>query len=182
MSDAEGRSDPTTTVSSPLVEAYLHDRDDLVRYFAARLRSRCEAEDLVQELGRRLIELRPADGLENPSAYLHRIAHNLMLDRRRSAGRAQRRDDAVIELRHSRTGSGMIADEPSPEEAVTAREALRRLLGEVARLPAKPRLAFELHKLRGHSHAETARLMGISRSGVEKHVMTALKLLTTRLP
>lgn len=166
----------------PLLEAYLRERDDLVRYFAARLRSIAEAEDLIQELGRRLLEATPTGEIDRPAAYLHRTACNLLLDRQRSEARARRRDDGAFEHHRTLTGGALAVDEATPEQAAGARVALRRLLSEVARLPAKPRLAFELHKLQGHSHAETAKLMGISRSGVEKHVMTALQLLTARLP
>ncbi len=49
-------------------------------------------------------------------------------------------------------------------------------------LPPATRRAFELHKLEGRTHAETAALMGISRSGVEKHMMAALKFLLARMP
>ncbi len=180
MGEGAGSGKPGSAPS--LLETYLRERDDLVRAFAPRLRCRTAAEDLIQELGRRLLETPPSVEIDRPSAYLFRTAHNLMLDLRRSEGRERRREGWVVEHQVALGGGGVLAaDEASPEQAASAREALRRLAAEVARLPAKPRLAFELHKLRGHSHAQTARLMGISRSGVEKHMMAALKLLTARL-
>ncbi|MGH1559501.1 sigma factor-like helix-turn-helix DNA-binding protein [Caulobacter segnis] len=54
--------------------------------------------------------------------------------------------------------------------------------GRGRRGPAgETRQAFQLHKLEGHSHVETARRMGISVSTVEKHISAALKTLTRRL-
>lgn len=177
----KGTGHNESEIRPSLLETYLRERDDLVRVFAPKLRSREAAEDLVQELGRRLLEAPPAAEIEKPSAYLFRTAHNLMLDLRRSEGRERRREGGVVEHQIALGGGVLSADQPSPEQAASAREALRRLAAEISQLPAKPRLAFELHKLKGHSHAETARLMGISRSGVEKHMMAALKLLTARL-
>jgi RNA polymerase sigma-70 factor (ECF subfamily) len=49
-------------------------------------------------------------------------------------------------------------------------------------LPPQVARAFKLHKLEGLSHAETAAVMGVSRSSVEKHISAALKALTARLP
>ena len=62
-----------------------------------------------------------------------------------------------------------------------APEKWRALVEAVDDLPEKTRHAFQLHKLEGLSHAETARRMGISTSTVEKHISSALKTLTRRL-
>ena len=78
-------------------------------------------------------------------------------------------------------GGREVADEPSADEVVTARQRLRALVEAVDDLPEKTRHAFQLHKLDGLCHAETARRMGISTSTVEKHISSALKTLTRRL-
>ena len=74
-----------------------------------------------------------------------------------------------------------MTDEPPADEVVAGRQRLRALVEAVQELPEKTRQAFQLHKLGGHSHAETARRMGISVSTVEKHISSALKTLTRRL-
>ncbi len=172
---------PEAGGGAALMAAYLRDREDLVRAFAPRLRSREAAEDLVQELGCKLAELGDLEAIERPRAYLHRLAMNLMLDRRRHDRRAGERDGAWREGEVVVFGAEPVAETPSPEVVAGARLELQRLLRALDEAPPKARRAFELHKLEGHSHAETARLMGISRSGVEKHMMAALKLLTARL-
>ena len=67
------------------------------------------------------------------------------------------------------------------DEALASRQRLAKLVAELETLPPRMRRAFQLHKLEGMSHAETARAMGISISAVEKHVSGALKALMGRL-
>ena len=52
------------------------------------------AEDLVQDLYVRVASLESDEDIENPSAYLYRLASNLMLDRLRSDRRSDARDSA----------------------------------------------------------------------------------------
>eukprot|EP01041_Mallomonas_annulata_P026437 gene26437-47759_t len=78
-------------------------------------------------------------------------------------------------------GGEDIALEPAPDEAAASRQRLRQLVDAVAELPPQMQRAFRLHKLEGNSHAETARIMGLSVKSVEKHISAALKALTLRL-
>ena len=164
-----------------LLDAYMAKREDLVRYFAARMRSREAAEDLMQDLYLRLSTLAPEESIDNPSAYLYRLASNLMLDRIRSEKRASARDDAW-RLAHRAVFAGEeIVDEASPEQAAEARQRLNRTIEAIKLLPPKTRRAFELHKLQGLSHEETARALGVSRKTVEKQVSAALRQLLAKL-
>lgn len=167
--------------ASALMSAYLAQRENLVRAFSARLGSREAAEDLIQDLGRRLVEIDDFDHVHTPGAYLYRLACNLMLDNRRRDGRALRRDGAWRRDNVVMLADEPVAESPEAEAALDARRRLGRLVDLLDELPPKVRRAFELHKLEGRSQAETARLMQISRSGVEKHMMTALRFLTARL-
>jgi RNA polymerase sigma-70 factor (ECF subfamily) len=164
-----------------LLDAYLSRRDDLVRFFAARLRSMSAAEDLVQDLYVRIASLSPAEPVENPSAFLYRLASNLMLDRLRSDRRAGARDSAWLQGQRLEIGGEAVADEPSAEQNVAARQRLAQLAKGIAELPPKTRRAFELHKLEGLSQEETARLLGVSRKTVEKQISSALQKLLARL-
>jgi RNA polymerase sigma-70 factor (ECF subfamily) len=160
---------------SILLETYLEKRPALVRFFAARLKSVGAAEDLVQELYLKLAALDEAEEIDNPSAFLYRAAHNLMLDRQRQERRTNLRDGAWQETQELRAG------EPAVDDALAARRRLVRLGAIVEEMPAKMREAFRLHKLEGLSHAETARSMNVSVSAVEKHISAALKLLLKKL-
>ena len=119
---------------------------------------------------------------ENPSAFLYRAAVNLMLDRARSARRSSARDEAWRQIQGDAASGGDVADQhPSPEQATASRQRLRQLVDAVRLLPPQTRRAFELHKLEGLSHAETAERLGVSRKTVEKQISAALRALIVKL-
>ena len=79
-------------------------------------------------------------------------------------------------------GGGSAASlEPPADQAMIARERLDLILAAIEGLPAPVREAFRLHKLEGLSHAETAEAMGVSRSSVEKYIMTSLRRIAQRV-
>jgi RNA polymerase sigma-70 factor (ECF subfamily) len=164
-----------------LLDAYMSRRDDLVRFFAARLRSMAAAEDLVQDLYIRVSSLDSDEPVENPSAYLYRLASNLMLDRLRSDRRSGARDSAWVQTQRLEVAGEAVADEPSAEQNVAGRQRLSLLTRAIAELPPKTRRAFQLHKLEGLSQEETARALGVSRKTVEKQISSALHRLLARL-
>ena len=163
--------------AAPLLGAYLERRADLGRFFSARLNSAAAAEDLLQDLYLKVCALKVDEEIKNPSAYLYRLATNLMLDSLRYERRVQARDDAWYATRRVDVGGEDVVDQPSAEDSVIARERLANLAKTIETLPPKVRRAFTLHKFEGLSHAETARAMGVSRSAVEKYIVSALKTL-----
>jgi RNA polymerase sigma-70 factor (ECF subfamily) len=164
-----------------LSDAYLAKRDDLIRYFAARMRSREAAEDLIQDLFVRIRALDSTAEIENPSAYLFRLANNMMLDRLRSGQRSGARDEAWRRSQSVDLAGQEVADAASPEQAAVASERLRRTLAAIESLPPRTRRAFELHRLEGLSQEQTAQALGVSRKTVEKQVSAAVKHLLARL-
>jgi RNA polymerase sigma factor (sigma-70 family) len=163
-----------------LLSSYLERRADLVRYFRARLRSDEAAEDLVQDIYLKISNL-PAPEIGNPVAYLYRLGTNLMLDRLKAQRRAGRRDGEWRDLHSGSVGGEDVADASPADDVTDARQRLRRIIAVVNELPPPMREAFRLHKLEGLSHAETARAMGVSRSSVEKYMMTCLKRILAKV-
>ena len=163
-----------------LMDAYLERRQDLVRFFAGRLNSVAAAEDLIQDLFVKVQAVDADTEIHNPSAFLHRLASNLMLDRLRQGRRSRAREDAWYETRRSSVGGVDVVDEPSAEDRLVAHQRLERLTEAIETLSPRTREAFVLHKLNGMTHGETAEAMGISRSAVEKHIIGALKVLLRR--
>lgn len=163
-----------------LVEAYFAYRGDLQRFIAARLgRSGQDVDDVLQDLYLKASVVGPETQVRDPRAYLYRLASNLMMDRWRSGRRAAARDGAWRQISAGEGADGGLDDAPSAEAVVAARQRLERLRVDVENLPEKTRRVFKLHKFDGLSYAETASALGISRSSVEKHMMDALRRLTT---
>jgi RNA polymerase sigma factor (sigma-70 family) len=166
--------------SPPLTAAYLERRDDLRRFFQARLGGRADVEDLVQELYLK-VQAITGEAIDNPPAYLYRLASNLMLDRLRRAKRAGARETEWRRANHAMVGALDVADAPDAEAAVIARQRLEKLSQALTTLSPVTQRVFRLHKFEGLTQVETAARMGISLSAVEKHVSLALGHLLKRV-
>lgn len=165
---------------SPLASAYLERRDDMRRFFLARVGGRGDVEDLVQDLYLK-VQAVTDTSIENPSAYLYRLASNLMLDRLRRAKRSGARESEWRRTHHASIGALDVADTPDAESAMIARQRLEKLSSALETLAPLTQRVFRLHKFEGLSHAETAQRLGISRSAVEKHVSLALGHLVAKV-
>ena len=160
-----------------LLELYLEKRNALVRFFTARTGSASEAEDLVQALYFKVTHVNSAE-IQHGAAFLYRLGLNLMVDHFRSARRGQARDREYQRLQSGADDSAEVSDSPSPEDATHARLRLERLLAVVRGFPPQCRRVFQMHKIEGMSHGEVAGALGISRSAVEKHMISALRRLS----
>ncbi len=157
-----------------LLNAYLAQRPALTRFLKARLGNEAEAGDIAQEIYIRLTRA-PPGGVDNPSAYLYRMAANLARDHRRERQRAHARDGQWLETRHPDGVIEPVADEAPADRAYAAKQELTRLIASLDDLSPQCRRVFVLHKFEGLSHPEIAARVGISRSTVEKHMGTALR-------
>ena len=109
-----------------------HDADDVVQDAFLRAYRGLRATD-------RPIALRP---------WLYMIVRNRALDELRSPQRGGTYDDELA-----------LSAVPVADAATCAQESdeMRRLVGEIARLPERQRMALVLREFDGRSHAETAR-------------------------
>jgi RNA polymerase sigma-70 factor (ECF subfamily) len=174
--------DSRSSPADGLVLLYTQHRPQLLRFLRARTGDAAEAEDIVQELWLRLQKL-DTGPIGNGRAYLFQIANNLVLDRVRERQRRARRDRQWAESVQldDAAGGEVAAPGPAPAEALIEQEELRQLTEAMAALPEGAQRAFLLHKIEGCSHAEVAARLGISRSGVEKHIALAMKHLRRAL-
>lgn len=156
-------------------------RGELLRFLRARAGSLPEAEDCLQDLWLKAAS-EPAAPIANGRAYLFRMANNLLLDRRRGHYRAMQRDRRWIESEGETAPAEWRADPaPRADDALARQQEADILARAVAALPPGAQRALRLHRFDGHGQAEVAEIMGISRSGVEKHLALAMRHLRAAL-
>jgi RNA polymerase sigma factor (sigma-70 family) len=165
---------------NPLIPVYLERREEFVRYFRARLRSEEAAQDLVQDMYVKLAGL-PSEKIDNPSAYLYRLGTNLMLDRIKARRRTRLRENEWRGANSALLGGQDLGREAPVDEVLAARQRIAQMVEALNELPEPAQQAFRLHKLEGLSHAETAAIMKVSRSSVEKYLMSCLKQILAKV-
>ncbi|HEX7885134.1 MAG TPA: RNA polymerase sigma factor [Phenylobacterium sp.] len=170
-----------TDARAALLAAYLERREDLVRFFTLRLKSAAAGEDLVQDIYLRIVAKEPGADVRNAAGYLYRLGSNLMLDRLRGERRRAARDHEWRDSHHTLVGAEEVSEDPPADAAVAARQRLEAVVAVLKDLPDQTQRVFRMHKFDGLSHSEVAQALGISRSAVEKHCMTALRRLAERL-
>lgn len=142
----------------------------LTRFFIRRTRRRDEAADLLQETFLRFLRIEGQAGeVDRPEAYLQRIASNLVCN-------LARRGAAVA---RTVTPSGFDPDafagsEPSPLAYLEAKDLLSLYQRALAKLRPKTREIFLLHRCDGLTYRQIASQMGLSVSGVERHMTKAI--------
>jgi RNA polymerase sigma-70 factor (ECF subfamily) len=81
---------------------------------------------------------------------------------------------------HLQVLAGLPADEPDPERAAHAREAVRRLYAVLDRLDAKHRIAYTLHVIDGRSIKDVAQVTRSSSLAVKNRVWRARRSVHAR--
>jgi RNA polymerase sigma-70 factor (ECF subfamily) len=155
-----------------------------------RLRGKLDLSGVVQQT---LLEAHQArDQLHGLSeaqlaAWLRRALANNLADEARRLG-AQVRDVGrerplrqAVDDSSARLEMLLVAKQASPSHQVVRQEDLLQLAEALARLPEDQRLAVELHHLEGRTLAETAEIMGRTRSAVASLVFRGLRNLRRML-
>ncbi|SDU03569.1 sigma-70 family RNA polymerase sigma factor [Halopseudomonas salegens] len=125
------------------------------------------AADLVQDVFIRLLCKDSIPAMDEPRAYLARIAHGLMVD-------YQRRQ--ALERAWLERLSMLPEDEmPSPEEHMQIVESLARIDALLDGLKPRVSRVFLLSRLEGLSYPAIARQLDVSLSTVEKDMAQALR-------
>jgi RNA polymerase sigma-70 factor (ECF subfamily) len=166
---------------SVLLAEYLAKRDALRHFLTAQLKSREDAEDVLQDLYVKVSRTPDIDDLQKPASYLFKMAVNLAHDRRRERKRAKLREADWVSVLYTKAGDQTVADQPSAEVGYAAKQRLIAIREALTKLSPQCQRAFMLHKFEGLSHLQVAQSMKISRSTVEKHMHTALKHLIREL-
>jgi RNA polymerase sigma factor (sigma-70 family) len=146
----------------------------LRRYFLKRAPSG-EIDDLVQEVFLRMQTHMSREPIEHLDRYLFTVASSVLSDQaRRRAVRRHAAHETLQEVHHP-------VEDLTPERVLLNREELEVVVSAIADLPVRTRDVFVLHRFEEMSCGSIADELGMSVSGVEKHIMKALRLLRARL-
>jgi RNA polymerase sigma-70 factor (ECF subfamily) len=145
----------------------------LRRFVRARVASRQDAEDVIQEAYLRVLRYSAQNVVENREQLLFSAARNLAIDTQR---RGKVRQKTAIEL-------AVLAPMqwPASDEVVDTEQRLARVEAAIAALPSRCREVFLMHRIDGLSYSEIAAQRGISVSTVEKHIARACLMIDSRL-
>jgi RNA polymerase sigma-70 factor (ECF subfamily) len=153
-----------------LAEAYA---SLLFRVAHSVLRSRAEAEDVVQDAFVRVIEHRRSlPAVRDMRVYLVRIAWNLAIDRRRRI-RPEQMDVGFAE--------SLVARDMPVDDALQETQRVKTVLRAMEKLPKAERYVLLLSALEELSTREMAQVMGKSESAVRALLFRARARLRERL-
>lgn len=150
-------------------------RPALVAFFQRRCRNSSEAEDLAQDVVVRALTHSESLLPGKANGYIFRIAVNRWRDRGR---RLVSHGTTVSWDEHSALG---VSEGISPERLLASREELRNVVAALHELDERTRNVLVLCRLEQMKQKDIARVMGISVSSVEKHLVRAVAHLARRI-
>jgi RNA polymerase sigma-70 factor (ECF subfamily) len=134
-----------------------------------------EAADVVHETYLRVLQYADQSVLENPRAYLYRVAANVATDCGVALKTGNERFEPGVDL------DSLDSAAPGPEAAIDARRHLQRCLAALDELPAVYRHVFLLHRIDGLTQGEIAGALDIPKRTVERYIAKALEHCLKRL-
>jgi RNA polymerase sigma-70 factor (ECF subfamily) len=158
-----------------VVEFYQQQHKALVNFLQSKLGSTQEALDVAQQTYERLLNNDKTQGINNPRAFVYRVANNLAIDHLRQ--RKVRGDDEVGDF----DGNELISPTLSPEEQVDNELMVAMVRLFITELPPKCRSAFLHYKFEEREYADIAAKLGVSESMVRKYVLRAVAYCRQRL-
>jgi RNA polymerase sigma-70 factor, ECF subfamily len=156
---------PTTALQDACDDSMDAVRARLHAFLARRVESPEIAGDLTQDVLVRLLQ-RKQEAVENPTAWLYRVARNVLVDHYRSRGSQLR-----FHAGDPAAAAAGLAEDPFAGDPQAAQRQLAGCLRSLVERLAEPyRSAVNAVDLNGHTRTEVARTMGLSVSGMKSRV------------
>lgn len=152
-------------------EILVHERA-LVLFLQRSWPHRDELHDLRQEVYTRIYESAARARPQQPKAFLFATARHLMIDRQRRS-----RVVSIEPMGDFEPSNVYLIDEVSPERWASTRQALKRMMQALDRLPDRCREVVWLRRVDELSQKEVALRLGISEKTVEKHLAKGMRLI-----
>lgn len=136
----------------------------LTRFLRRRVPGQIDAEDLAQEVYVRLLRVEKLDSIEEPQAYLYRVASNVA---------AEWRMRACHSKPHSADELDALVAAATPESLLNEAQFSAQLNAALSTLAPMGRAAIYLKLRDGMSHEEIAKHLGITPRRVRRHLTHA---------
>ncbi len=143
----------------------------LLRHAGSVLADPAAAQDVVQECFLKML----ANGqpVQNLSAWLHRVTHNLAVDHLRGEARRQRLHLAAAVTRPT--------EAPTAEDALAGHDAHKAVEREIQSLSPNERAVLHLKLKAGKSYREIGEITGLTATNVGYLIHQAVKKVASRL-
>lgn len=151
---------PLSTVTA----AFLEYNSFLRKFIAGFLPTQQDIEDVAQEAYLRAYMAEQRESIEQPKAFLFRIAKNLALTK------LSKKSRLITDYIEEAGTKVVIQKAAAVDEELEAQQCLGLYCEAVASLPEKCRQVFLLRKVHGLAHKEIAERMALSISSVEKYL------------
>lgn len=145
---------------------------DLLLSLSRRTQCVQRAYDVLHDALIRFVLANQRSHIEQPNAYLRRIAHTVLVDHYRDASRFYLLPDGDIEPWLELRDDAEFA--PSAEHLADLQQRLDALQQILDCLPERCREVFWLVRIEGHRQVDIARMLDISTTMVERHLVRAL--------
>ena len=139
---------------------------EILHFLRKRMDNASDAADMTQDVFAQWLGYRDRAKVEQPRAFLFRMARNLLSDH----WRRQQVRQSVLE--ETTIDPATCANDPL--DHAQRRQRLEQLRQVLAELSPRRREALMLHRFEGLTQAQIAERMNISVSMVEKHIAAAL--------
>ena len=149
---------------STVTGAFLANHIFLKKFLSRFFSTQHDIEDVAQETYLRAFVAEQQKDIDQPKAYLFRVARNIALTR--LTQKSRQITDYIEDL----SPSVVIQSGTSAQDEAEASESLGIYCEAVAALPEKCRQVLLLRKVHGLSHREIAERMSLSISSVEKYL------------
>ncbi len=157
-----------------LMDHLLGAYDELKRRLVRKLGSEELAGDALQDTWMRLSARRDRlDDVQNPAAYLLRMAMNTVIDR-------QRADHRLLSLEEVDTLMDMADPAPGPAQAAELDFALEDMVGLLQRMPERRRRILLAIRVDGLQQRDVADHLGVSLRLVQRELKAAQDYLAER--
>lgn len=150
-------------------EAFLQHQASLKQYISRYFLPTNDIEDVSQETFLRAYKAEKKKQIDQPKAFLFRIAKNLVLTEYSKKSRK------IMDYIEDYDDSEALLDGENLEANIMAQQRVGIYCEAIATLPPQCRRVFLMKKVYGMPHKEIAQGLGIAISTVEKHLLKGIR-------